>query len=302
MEFINAIWVGKFEAMASPCEVIVDCDDALLANHILQIVRNEVLRIEKKFSRYRSDNIVYQINHQSGKMTLDEESARLLDYAEKCYDLSGGLFDITSGVLREVWTFDGGESVPSHAEVAGILANVGWSRVVWKSPELTLPEKMEIDFGGIGKEYAVDKAVSLVRAYTETPCMINLGGDVAVTSSRRQDQAWVVGIEDAKNPSRAKSIYRLKYGAIATSGDARRFVMRDGKRYSHILNPKTGWPIDAAPSSVTVLAGNCAQAGMFATFAMLQGANAESFLQDEKVQYQIQWSNEVALEQKLITN
>jgi len=292
MEYINFTWVGKFTAMASPCEVIADCDDALLAHKIFQTVRDETLRIEAKFSRYRSDNIIAKINQECGEVTLDEETARLIDYAEQCFNLSDGMFDITSGVLREVWRFDGGDNIPEQAAIDSVLSKLGWSRLSWQSPILFLPKEIEIDLGGIGKEYAVDRSVALVRAFTDTPCLVNLGGDVAVSDARRNGQAWVVGIEDPKQLSQSHARLLIKRGAIATSGDARRYLLKDGKRYSHILNPKTGWPIENAPSSVTVIANNCTEAGMFATFAMLQGAEAETFLKAENVQYQIQWGKE----------
>jgi len=278
--------------MASPCEVIADCDDSWLANKIFQTVRGEALRIEAKFSRYRSDNIIAKINQQFGDVTLDEETARLIDYAEQCFSLSDGMFDITSGVLREVWRFDGSDNIPDQEAIDTVLSKVGWSRLSWQSPVLSLPEQMEIDLGGIGKEYAVDRAVALVRAFTDAPCLVNFGGDVAVSSERRNGQAWVVGIEDPNQFLQPHARLLIKRGAIATSGDTRRYLQKGGKNYSHILNPKTGWPVENAPSSVTVIANNCTEAGMFATFAMLRGAEAETFLKAENAQYQIQWGED----------
>lgn len=294
LEYINGLWVGRFAAMASPCEVLVDSDDALLANRIWQIVRDEAVRIEQKFSRYRNDNIIAKINRSQGEpVEVDAETARLLDYANQCFVLSDGQFDITSGVLRQVWRFDGSDNVPDDKEIKPILEKVGWQKVTWHSPYIRLHAGMEIDFGGIGKEYAVDSAIGLIQSITPVSCLVNFGGDVAVTGARAGNKAWQVGVENAEEPPVTLNriplnTIALYQGAIATSGDARRFLLKNGKRFSHILNPTTGWSVENAPRSVTVIAANCTEAGMLATFAMLQGAHAEEFLETQQVQYAIQ--------------
>jgi thiamine biosynthesis lipoprotein len=148
-----------------------------------------------------------------------------------------------------------------------------------------MPAGMEIDFGGIGKEYAVDRAAHLVRDLTEN-CMINFGGDLVSIGPPRisvqPSEGWTVGIESLSGGQTAKRIL-LKTGALATSGDARRFLIRDGRRYGHILDARTGWPVPDAPRSVTVLASTCTQAGMLASFAMLMGEGAETFLESQQV-------------------
>jgi len=109
--------------------------------------------------------------------------------------------------------------------------------------------------------------------------LINLGGDIQVTQARRHQQPWQVGIENHRG------IIPILHGALATSGDAKRFLLSKGKRYSHILNPKTGWPVAGAPSSVTTYAPLCVQAGCLATLALLKGRDAEDFLQSQDVKY-----------------
>lgn len=299
LKYINGLWVGRFAAMASPCEVLVDSDDALLANRVLQIVRDEAIRIEHKFSRYRHDNIIAKINQSQGEaVEVDAETARLLDYANQCFLLSDGQFDITSGVLRQVWRFDGSANVPDETAIKSVLKKVGWQKVVWQSPTIRLQAGMEIDLGGIGKEFAVDSAICLIQSITPVSCLVNFGGDVAVTSARAGNKAWQVGVENAeeqRTPLNQAPLNRISLntislyqGAVATSGDARRYLLKNGKRFSHILNPTTGWSVEDAPRSVTVIAANCTEAGMLATFAMLQGAQAEAFLETQQVQYAIQ--------------
>ena len=143
---------------------------------------------------------------------------------------------------------------------------------------------MEVDLGGIGKEYAVDRCTNLARSAVNVPAMINFGGDLAVTSPPVTRDAWRVGIE-GPNVDAAEKLVDLRQGALATSGDARRFLIRDGVRYSHILDPGTGWPVPDAPASITVAADTCTQAGMMSTLAMLRGADAEDFLAAQELLY-----------------
>lgn len=271
--------------MASPCEVHVADPDRRKAVRILHLVSREAWRIEAKFSRYRDGNIVHAINASAGQsVRVDDETARLLDYADELFRLSAGRFDISSGALRRAWHFDGGDGLPSDEQVRAALAHVGWSRVSWQRPVITLEPGMEIDLGGIGKEYAVDRAASLVGPLSDA-CLINFGGDLRALGAGRDGQPWRIGIESVDQRDHARHAIELFQGGTATSGDARRYLLKDGKRYGHILDPTNGWPVPGAPRSVTVLAETCTQAGMLATFAMLRGPDAEAFLTEQEVRY-----------------
>ncbi len=272
-----------FTAMASPCVVLVDTRDSDLGTEVGKIVKTEALRVEAKFSRYRP-SVISLINQTAGQaVTLDQETADLIDYATTCYDLSDGRFDITSGALRRVWRFDGPGKIPTECQVRDALQHVGWRHVTWKRPVLRLKANMEIDFGGIGKEYAVDKALSLAQSHTRAPVLVNFGGDLRVSGARRDGAPWYVAIENVHQAGTAAGLLELLSGAIATSGDAHRFVRGSGARYGHVLNPKTGWPIRDAPRSVTVHAGTCTEAGLLAKLALLRGPAAEEFLKREGV-------------------
>ena len=271
--------------MASPCEVLLENTSRASALAATEAVAAEAWRIEDKFSRYRDDNIVHRINTSgAAPVEVDVETARLLDFASTLHDLSDGKFDITSGVLREAWIFDGSNRVPEPEIVAAVLPRVGWHTVEWQSPVLTLREGMEIDVGGIGKEYAVDRCVGILAAATEVPGLVNFGGDLAVTGPPQSRKAWKVAVEGPETGAPDR-LLDLRRGGIATSGDARRFLLRDGVRYSHILDPATGWPIEKAPQSITVAAETCTQAGMLSTLAMLKGAKAETFLEQQGVRF-----------------
>ncbi len=284
---VDDFFVGRFTAMASPCELLIDTADRAEAERLGHVAQEEALRVEHKFSRYRTDNIVHEINHSAGKpVAVDHETAGVLDYAATLYDASGGLFDITSGILRRVWKFDGSDRVPSEAAVREILPFVGWDKVTWDSPRFTLPEGMEIDLGGIGKEYAVDRAAGLIAALTARSHLVNFGGDLFASGLRSGGRPWGVGIDDPEHTGDA-ALYRVEISrtGLATSGDARRFVTWKGKRLGHILNPRTGWPVGDAPRSVTVAAATCLEAGTLATLGYLQGPRASEFLEAQGVRH-----------------
>lgn len=272
---------AQFRAMASPCEALIDTREAAVAQRAALAVSNEAFRIEQKFSRYRADNIVHAINNAGGvPVEVDEETADLLDYAAHCHAVSGGRFDITSGVLRRVWRFDGSDRLPESTAVAAVLELVGWHKVEWWRPQLRIQPGMEIDFGGIGKEYAVDRAAKLGAEAGGVPLLVNFGGDLCATAPRQDGTPWNIAVE---NLAEGAPRFTLAQGGVATSGDAHRFLLKDGVRYGHILDPKSGWPVKDAPRSVTVVGASCGEAGLLATLAILQGAGAEGFLKDKKV-------------------
>jgi thiamine biosynthesis lipoprotein len=263
--------------------VLVDTPDPELGKVVGEIVKDEALRIEAKYSRYRP-SIVTRINESAGRpFKVDAETADLIDYAVSCYELSAHRFDITSGALRRAWRFDRSATAPTAAQIDEALAFVGWHRVTWNRPVLQLAAGMEIDFGGIGKEYAVDRALTLAQARACVPLLINFGGDLRVSGPRQDGSAWRVAIEDVERLGTSAGLLELTSGALATSGDAHRHVMSGGVRYGHVLDPVTGWPLADAPRSVTVHAATCSEAGLLAKLALLSGAGAEQFLRTEQV-------------------
>lgn len=288
-------WLGRFSAMASPCEILMDVADEATAHKLTMAAYQEAIRVEQKFSRYQQDNILYRINHSQGTaVEVDDETAALLDYAAQCYVLSNGMFDITSGVLRNVWRFDGSDRVPTAAAVKDLLVHIGWSKLIWQRPYITLPTGMEIDLGGIGKEYAVDRSAVLLQTLTTASLLINYGGDLCATGPRRNGHGWIVGVEDpgtlhheraSATAPRSSAEFELIRGGIATSGDTRRYLLKDGVRYCHILDPRTGWPVRGAPHSITIAADTCTDAGILATLAMLHGKHAEKFLRKQQVRF-----------------
>ena len=275
----GAHWAITYAAMASPCEILVHCDNASEADEMALLAYVETLRIERKFSRYRDDNIVHTINHSDGAaVSVDEETSRLLRYAGQCYELSDGRFDITSGILRHAWRFDGGVVTPDDALIDSLRARVGWHRVEFDGAAVRLPHGMEIDLGGVGKEYAADRVAALLAEAAAVAVLVNLGGDIRAAGSG-EDRRWTIGIEEPGKENVAVGQIEIAEGGVATSGDARRFCVVDGVRLGHILDPRTGRPVAGAPHSATVIADTCTAAGFLATAAMLHGPDAEAFLE-----------------------
>lgn len=280
-----------FDAMASSCEVLIDHQDKHLALSVGQKVAKEAWRIEDKYSRYTPNSVCGQLNRDAGKTcSIDHETYLLLQFAQQCYEMSNGLFDITSGILRKAWHFDCSDNIPSQEQIGQLLPLIGWDKLHFNENECTMKPEMELDFGGIGKEYAVDKAMLLASDITPAPTLINFGGDIAVNGPRANNQPWIVGVEhpslNAATVGQNKSIaVQVSQGAIATSGDAKRYLQVGKKRYGHVLNVHTGWPIDNPPRSVTVAAPKCIQAGLLATLALLQGSQAEQFLTQAEVKH-----------------
>lgn len=282
----TALHQGQFKAMASPCQVIIEAPKDFNSRPIMEAVSAEAWRIEQKFSRYRTDNLMYTIN-QHKPCKLDPETQSLMDFAAQCYELSDGLFDVTSGVLRTLWQFKTMTSLPSHEQVNALLPFIGFSKIHYHEGNLELPEGMELDFGGIGKEYAVDKCWQILHEHCPHPFLINFGGDLRVSGPRANNKAWRTGIEnpDASQPT---AVIEIKQGAITTSGTTMQHFTYQGVRYGHILNPKTGWPVENPPVSITVAAGTCIEAGLLSTLAMLHGENARTFLEEQGVTFWLQ--------------
>jgi len=277
----------SFKAMASPCEVLLrDCDTSI-CQAIALLAFNETRRIEQKYSRYIKGNLVDRLNHSNAnKVAIDQETKHLLDYAANLYQLSEGLFDITSGVLREAWQFKPGASLPSDAQIQSLLPLIGFEKINYTQHHFRMPEKMQIDWGGMVKEYAVDKVADLIlNNYADHAfdLLVNFGGDLRAINNSSTSKKWVVGIEPVEDSKQAEKTLNLSNAAIATSGTLKRYFVAQGKSYSHILNPKTGYPIQGLPRSITTFASCCVLAGSYSSLAMLQGSNAENFLNQETI-------------------
>jgi len=290
--------VTPFMAMASPCEIHVmgPHSPADMRARVAQAV-DEVRRIERTWSRYRPESIVSQINAAAGTdqaMAVDDETAQLLDFAAQLHTLSDGAFDITSGVLRRAWDFERGV-LPAPRDIDALLPLVGWQHVEWDQARadagprqvrhirLTRPG-MQLDFGGFGKEYAADRAAALLMAAGIAHGHVNLGGDIRVLGPRPDGTPWLMGIQHPRQTQGVIASVAVSSGGLATSGDYERFMLVDGRRYAHVLDARTGWPV-AHWQSVSVQSPLCIAAGALATIALLKQADGLRFLQEQSVAF-----------------
>ena len=283
-----ALYRFGFRAMASDDEIQLFAASEDAARRAANAAIADVARIEAKFSRYRDDSVTTRINRAAGSapVLVDEETRALLAYADHCFRLSEGRFDITSGVLRRIWNFSApSPQIPSTAAIDATLKLIGWPRVEWDADTIRLPQAgMEIDFGGIGKEYAADRAATICAEHGIRHALVNMGGDVRAVGGQPDGSPWRIGIRDPRSPEQAIAGLDVVDGAVATSGDYERYFDADGQRYCHILNPITGMPA-AHWRSVSVAAPLCIVAGSCATIAMLLEERGRDFLASQPVDY-----------------
>jgi len=276
-----------FKAMGGDNEIVVAASDEAPTAAAIENAIGEVLRIERKYSRYRQDSVLSQINRsagQKGAVLCDEETTWLLDFADSLYSQSNGLFDITSGILRKAWDFSK-HSLPMAETLEASLKQVGWDKVERVGNSIRLPRNgMEIDFGGFGKEYASDRAAAVLAQAGIAHGYVNLGGDINVLGPQADGQPWLIGIQNPRQRGAVIATIPITCGALATSGDYEKYFDLDGKRYCHILKPETGYPVSYW-SSISVMAPLAIVAGSYSTIAMLKEGAALPFLQESQVQY-----------------
>lgn len=271
-----------FQAMGCLNELLVATEDEALASAAMAAAVEEVRRIETRYSRYRPDSLISQINACAGSGTFiacDAEANWLLGFADLLFQQSGGLFDITSGVLRQAWNFRE-PAVPNDAQLQPLLQRIGWQQVERSEAGVRLPVAgMEIDFGGFAKEFAADRAARVLQQQGIRHGYVNLGGDICAIGPQPDGTPWLIGISNPREPGAIIATIPVYQGALATSGDYERFFELDGKRYCHVMNPRTGQPVTFW-RSVTVLAPLCIAAGACTTLAMLKEAEGLQYLHD----------------------
>jgi thiamine biosynthesis lipoprotein len=269
-----AHYVSRFPLMGGRGVVeFVDARGRAEATRIARLAEDEARRVERKFSRYRDGSIVSEINRNAGRtpVAVDEETDALVGSALDLVALTEGRFDPTVGPLRRAWDFRSGR-VPSRDEVDALLPLVDASKVSRRDGTVFLRRAgMELDLGGVGKEYAADRVARLLRAEGVPAAIVNFSGDVRTVGRRLDRHPWKVGVREPRRPRSIRFAVRPMGGAgIATSGDYERGFVKDGTRYHHILDARTGWP-SRGVASATVVAATADTAGRYASAAFLLG-------------------------------
>jgi thiamine biosynthesis lipoprotein len=276
-----SLLIHRFQAMASDCAVHVQAETAAASAAIAVAAEAEVRRIEARYSRYRVDSELTRINlvaAAGGATDVDPETAGLVAYAKACFQSSAGAFDITSGLLRQAWDFSKAR-LPEQREIDALLPRIGLDKVSLSDGRLSFAQAgMELDLGGLGKEYAADRAAEVCSEMEARHGFVDLGGDIRVIGPQPDGQPWRIGIRDPRDGEAVVAEVALHGGALATSGDYERFIEVEGVRYCHILDPRTGWPARGL-SSVTMITERCLVAGSLATSAMLRGGQGGAWLE-----------------------
>lgn len=264
-----------FISMGCPCEIQIEAGSERAANIAAAQALADITRLDEKYSHYRDDNWLARLCASAGggkRIEIDEETANLLDFADTLHRQSAGRFDITAGALTKLWDLQRGR-VPRSEEIDAARARIGWQRVEWTRPYLTLPiAGTRIDLGGVVKEYAADRAAEICRHAQIAHGVVDLGGDLALIGAHADGSAWLAGIKSPAHPQRVYASIELAHGGLATSGDYERAMIVDGKRYSHIVDPVSGYPVESF-ASVSVIADSCLVAGAASTLAMLLGTS-----------------------------
>ncbi len=265
----------SFRAMSTQCRVNFRTLRPSDARDFQHEVLSWVAWFEATYSRFIDDSVISRINRAAGRewVELDPETDRILELCGDMYRFTRGVFDPTALPLIRLWNWKAEQPViPDEAAIRDTLALVGWRRVQRRPGAIHLPlEGMCLDLGGIGKEYAVDSVIESARQRGIEHALVDFGNDVRVVGEPPERGAWHIGLEDPRNPGQCWTGVGVRDAAVATSGDYLRHFSRDGRRYGHILDPRTGRPVANGCLSVTVIAPHCTGAGVLSTAAFVLG-------------------------------
>ena len=234
-----------------------------------------VSAFEAKYSRFRPDSLVSRINAAAGRdwIAIDPEMEGLLQLCDTLHFMTQGVLDPTALPLIRLWDYKSpAPRIPAADELAAARALVGWKKVQRAPGKVFLPVAgMALDFGGFGKEYAVDLVAQLALDHGLTSALVDFGHDLRALGPPPGRPAWHIGLEDPRQPGAASGSIGVTGKGVASSGDYLRCFVIGGKRYGHIIDPRTGWPVANGCTQATVIAGSCLQAGVLSTTAFVLG-------------------------------
>ena len=265
--------------MGTRFEITVVANDSLIANSYIDLAISEIVRIEKLISSWDPSSQTSEINRNAGiqPVKVDEELFTLIGRCVELSKLTDGAFDISYASMDKIWKFDGSmKEMPSEEDIKKSVAKVGYGNIVLDPENLTVFLKlsgMKIGFGAVGKGYAADKAKNLLVSQGVKAGIINASGDMNTWGVQVNGQNWKVAITNPMDKNKAFGLLPIKEGAVVTSGNYEKFVNLDGKRYSHIIDPRTGYPTNGILST-TVFAPKAELADALATSIFVMGITA----------------------------
>ena len=272
--------------MGSSFEITVVAEDEDFAKESLAIAKKEIIRIENLISSWDQKSETSRINRNAGiaAVEVSKELFDLIFRAQQISKLSSGAFDLTFAAIDKLWNFDGRESeMPNPDTLKASVFNIGYQLIELDEESLTvfLPKKgMKIGFGAIGKGYAADSAKQLLVERGVLGGIINASGDMNTWGTKPDGSSWTIGIVNPMNNKKVFSWFSLEHNAVVTSGDYEKFTQINGRRYSHIIDPRTGIPSQGIVSC-TIFAGKAELADAIATAIFVMGVESGLFLIDQ---------------------
>ena len=263
--------------MGNRFEISVQADNSAQAGEWIEAAITEIRRIEKLLTTFSETSQTNLINRNAGitPVEVDEELIALIRRSIKISELTQGAFDITYGsVDLRLWNFDTTmTTLPDRRTARRRVRLINYRNVIIDDSRQTvyLKEKgMRIGFGGIGKGYAAEKAKALMKSLGVKSGIVNAAGDLTAWGFQENGKPWTIGIADPNAVHHAFSYLEITDTSVATSGNYEKYIMIDGKKYSHTIDPKTGWPVRGI-KSVTIISPNAEIADAMATPVMIMG-------------------------------
>ena len=268
-----------WQALGTRCEVQYAATSETQAKAFEVAAVGWVAAFEAKYSRFRPDRLLSRINAAAGHapVAIDVEMEQLLALCDRLHFMTQGVLDPTTLPLLRLWDYKAANPrLPTESEIAAARRLVGWKKVQRTPGHVFLPEPgMALDFGGFGKEWAVDIVAQIARDHGIAAALVDFGHDLRAVGLPPGRPAWHIGLEDPANPGAVKGSLALTRGqGVASSGDYLRRVIINGVRYGHIVDPRSGRPVANGCLQVTIIAPSCLQAGVLSTAAFVLGVTA----------------------------
>jgi thiamine biosynthesis lipoprotein len=263
-----------FRAMGTWCQIMFAARSHEAGDFFVQEAIYWVANFEARYSRFLPDSLVSQINAAAGRawVEIDEQTEQILGLCHGLYFFTHGTFDPTALPLIKLWDWKANR-VPDEAAIHAARELCGWNKLQRRPGAVFLPRAgMSLDLGGIGKEYAVDRVLQLAQEHELNSALVDFGHDLKVHGVPPDKPAWQIGLDDPKQPAKCWASLTVKDKAVATSGDYLLNFTHDGRRYGHIIDPRSGYPVDNGCLAATVIAPTCTVAGILSTTAFILGA------------------------------
>ncbi len=271
--------------MARPClgtivEITVADKDKPrgIVNRAIKKAFTEIERIDDLLSRFKSESDIGRINADAYNRPtkVSPETISLIEKSIMFSQLSDGAFDITISPLMEIWGFEEKHKkhIPTAEQLKQALDKVGYQNIdiIKEEQSVFLAQPaMSLDLGGIAKGYAVDRAIAVLKQEGIESALVNAGGDIYALGGRDKDKKWQIAVQRPRKKDTILTVLEIEDRAVVTSGDYQKYIEIDGRRYSHIINPKSGYPCSEVPASVTVLTEDCVSADALATALFVLG-------------------------------